>query len=66
MEGWRDDSENLPTGWKRKVSDDKDQFLSPLMEEVTSKQALRKLFIKNELDYSVDDFNKVMKFTDLE
>lgn len=65
MEGWKDDSDNLPTGWKRKVSDDKDQFLSPLMEEVTSKQGLRKLFIKNELDYSVDDFNKVMKFTDL-
>ena len=65
LEGWKDDTDNLPTGWKRKVTDDGDQFLSPLMEEVTSKQALRKLFIENEPDYSDDDFNKVMKFTDL-
>ena len=63
LEGWKDDNANLPTGWKRRVSDEGDQFLSPLMEEVTSQQALRRLFMENELDYSNEDFNKVMKLT---
>ena len=64
LEGWLDDPDNLPTGWKKKSSDDGDHFLSPLMEEITSKQALRRLFIENELDYSDEDFNKVIKFTE--
>ena len=64
LDGWLDDPDNLPTGWKKKSSDDGDHFLSPLMEEITSKQALRRLFIENELDYSDDDFNKVIKFTE--
>ena len=63
LEGWKDDTDNLPTGWKRKTSDDGHQFLSPMMEEVKSQQALRRLFMENELDYSNEDFNKVMKLT---
>ena len=63
LEGWKDDNDTLPTGWKRRVSDDGDHFLSPLMEEVSSQQALRRLFMENELDYSHEDFSKVMKLT---
>ena len=64
LDGWLDDAENLPTGWKKKRFSDTDtyHYLSPLMEEVTSKNKLLDIILGNESDYSKSDIAKVKRW----
>ena len=64
LDGWLDDAENLPTGWKKKRFSDTDtyHYLSPLMEEVTSKNKLLDIILGNESDYSKSDIAKVRRW----
>jgi len=55
LEGWISDDENLPIGWKRKFFSEQNQhhYLSPMMEVVTSSQALLK-HVKESNDYKAE------------
>ena len=61
LDGWVDDAESLPTGWKKKYfgKTNSYHFLSPLMEEVNSKAELLAKIEKNNNDYTLEDIEKV-------
>jgi len=61
LDGWVDDAESLPTGWKKKYfgKTNSYHYLSPLMEEVKSKDELLEKVEKNMNDYTSEDVEKV-------
>ena len=62
LDGWLDDPEHLPTGWKKKSFSGTFHFLSPLMEEITGTEALLEHLQRNISDYDSHDVNKVKKW----
>ena len=66
MEGWINDAENLPEGWKRKffTEENEHHYLSPMMEVVVSSMALID-FVKNSPDYSEEELQKVQHWKNL-
>ena len=63
LEGWVNDEENLPSGWRRRFisSSNSFEFLSPLMEVISSTEEFCK-FIKTNSDISKIDVEKVLKW----
>ena len=63
LEGWVNDEENLPSGWRRRFisSSNSFEFLSPLMDVISSTEEFCK-FIKTNSDISKIDVEKVLKW----
>ena len=61
LDGWIDDKENLPTGWKKKyISESQSHhFLSPLMDEVQNKEDLSTFIKSNISEYKDYDISKI-------
>ena len=59
LEGWHCDDQNLPSGWRRKIveTSGRYEYLSPLMEVITSSEEFLK-HIERSSDYSEQDLNK--------
>ena len=60
-DGWNDDKENLPTGWKKKYVNESQSyhFLSPLMDEIKSKEELSQFIKCNTSEYKDFDISKI-------
>ena len=65
-EGWVTDDQNLPAGWKKKYFSEKGihHYLSPMMEEVTSSEALLEM-VKKDNNYTKEEINKIEKWKTL-
>ena len=60
LDGWLDDPQVLPTGWKKKYFTDNSgyHFLSPLMEEITGTEGLLAHMERNQSEYDAEDLSK--------
>ena len=63
LDGWMDDADNLPTGWKKKKFNNTFHYLSPLMDEIFSKSELLNVILEHESDYSKTDIDKVRRWS---
>ena len=63
LEGWVNDEENLPSGWRRRFISLRNsfEFLSPLMEIISSIEEFSQ-FIKTNSDFSEIDVEKVLNW----
>ena len=66
LDGWLDDPEFLPTGWKKKLFSGTFHFLSPLMEEIRGTEALLDRIESNQTEYDSEDVSKVKKWIAVE
>ena len=61
LDGWLDEPQVLPTGWKMKLFTDNSgyHFLSPLMEEITGTEGLLAHMERNHSEYDAEDLTKL-------